>query len=89
VLAPGLEWRTAWDTGEERAKAELGREAVEQAKGLISADFEKSLPDDVGMRFEGHVTFEDSEHRRYCNPSVLDIHMFFDMRRRKGRTDTD
>lgn len=88
VLAPGQEWRTSWDTGEERAKAERDREVVEQAKGLISADFEKSLPDDVGMRFEGHVTFEDSEGRRYRNPSVLDIHMFFDMRRRKGRTDS-
>lgn len=89
VLAPGQEWRTAWDTGEERAKAQFGREAVQQAKGLIHSGFEKTLPDDVGMRFEGHVTFEDSEHRRYCNPAVLDINMFFDLRWRKRRTDTD
>lgn len=32
------------------------------------------------MRFEGRVEFEDSEHRRYCNPAVLDINVFFDMR---------
>ena len=78
VLAPGQELRTLWDRGEARAEAELDREAVRQAGGLIHPSFEESLPDDVGMRFAGHVVFEDSEHRRYSNRSVLDIHMFFE-----------
>ena len=81
VLAPGQEWRTLWDQGEARARAEFDRESFEQARGFIHPSFEESLPDDVGMRFEGHVVFEDSEHRRYSNPSVLDIHTYFDLRR--------
>jgi hypothetical protein len=70
-----------WDRGEARAQAEFDRETVRQAGGLIHPSFEETLPEDVGVRFEGHVVFEDSEHRRYCNPSILDIHMFYDMRR--------
>lgn len=90
VLAPGQEWRTAWIEGERWARAESDREAVQQAQGLIHPDFELSLPEeDVGMRVEGHVVFEDSEHRQYCNLAVLDMHVFLDMRRRKRQTDTD
>jgi hypothetical protein len=85
VLAPGQEWRTLWDRGEARAQAELDRDVVRQARGLIHPAFEETLPDDVGMRFAGQVVFDDSEHRRYSNPSVLDIHMFFDMRRLQKR----
>ena len=86
VLAPGQEWRTAWDSGEARARADFDRETFEQARGLIHPSFEASLPEDVGLRFEGHVVFEDSEHRRYSNPSILDIHMFYDMRRVRKKT---
>lgn len=82
VLAPGQEWRSLWDNGEARQRAEFDRESFEQARGYIHPSFEESLPDDVGMCFAGHVTFEDSEQRRYTNPCVLDIHMFFDVRRR-------
>jgi hypothetical protein len=80
VLAPSQEWRTLWDAGEARLRAKRDREVFEEARGLIHPSFEKSLPDDVGMRFEGRVLFEDSEHRQYCNPCVLDLDMFFDMR---------
>jgi hypothetical protein len=85
VLAPGQEWRTLWVRGEAIAKAAFDREVVQQARGVIHPDFEKTLPDDVGVRFKGRVVFEDSEHRQYSNPSVLDIHMFFDMRRLQKR----
>jgi hypothetical protein len=81
VLAPGQEWRTLWDRGEARALAKFERESIQQARGYIHPSFEETLPDDVGERFEGQVVFEDSEHRRYSNPSILDIHMFYDMRR--------
>lgn len=84
VLAPGQEWRTLWDKGEARLSAESARKAFQEARGLIHPDFERTLPEDLGMRFEGNVTFEDSGHRQYCNPSVLDIHAFFDMRRLRG-----
>jgi hypothetical protein len=86
VLAPGQEWRTAWEDGPERVRAEGDREVVRQVPpGTISPAFVESLPDDSGLRFEGRVDFEDSEHRRYRNPAVLDMHMFFDMRRRQRR----
>jgi hypothetical protein len=88
VLAPGQGWRTLWDEGEARMSAEFDRDTVRQARGLIHPSFEETLPDDVGMRFEGHVVFEDSEHRQYSDPSVLDIHMFFDMRRLAGPAPT-
>jgi hypothetical protein len=49
---------------------------------LTPAFVQSLLPEDVGLRFEGRVDFEDSEHRQYSNPAVLDMHMFFDVRRR-------
>jgi len=84
VLAPGQEWRTAWEDGPQRAEAERDREAVRRSPpGTFDPAFVQSLlPEDVGLRFEGRVDFEDSEHRQYSNPAVLDMHMFFDLRRR-------
>jgi hypothetical protein len=43
------------------------------------------IPEDLRSRFDGHVSFEDSEHRHYTNPAVLDLHMFYDMRRVQTR----
>lgn len=81
VLAPGQERRTAWEDGPERVRAEADREAFREIP--VHPSVIEALPDDLGLRFEGWVEFEDSEHRRYRNPAVLDLHMFFDMRRRK------
>jgi hypothetical protein len=90
VLAPGQEWRTLWDRGENRADAEFAREAVLNAMEAeaVSDAFRATAPEDLGWRFEGHVVFEDKAGRRYCNPTVLDIHVFYDMRRVQPREDS-
>jgi hypothetical protein len=84
VLVPGQEWRTLWQEGPAVVSAEADRRVVRDAQeaGMpVHPSFVESLPDDVGMRFDGCVTFEDRAHRQYTNPCVLDLHVYLDMRR--------